>query len=161
MFVVREDLVQDEKGAEFSRLIVEHRGAVVILPKTNTGTLLLIKQYRYAVRDTILEFPAGTLEVGEQPLATAKREIQEEAGFAAKKWTELGKLYPSPGFCDEIQYLFLAEDLSASKLTGDEDEEIEVVEFTVAEVEQAIISGGLADAKSIAAFTRARLSGLL
>ena len=84
-----------------------------------------------------------------------------EIGFAASTWTELGKLYPAPGFCDELQYLYLAQDLSPKKLEGDDDEYIEVVKMSVAQVEKAIDAGEIVDAKTISLLFRAKLKGLL
>lgn len=158
-FDVRHDRLEIAPGQEIVRSVVVHPGAVVIVPKTASGKLLLINQYRHPVGATVLEFPAGTLEAGEKPLTAAKREIREETGYAANRWQEMGILYPTPGFCDEVQYLFVAEDLTHSPAKGDEDEVIEVVELTSAEVEKRIDAGELIDAKSISAFTKAKIKG--
>ena len=90
------------------RQVVKHPGAVVIMPQLEDGRLLVIAQYRFAVGETVLEFPAGTLEPGEAPLACARRELIEETGYRADHWHALGTIYSSPGFCDERQHLFLA-----------------------------------------------------
>lgn len=155
-FTVREDKLEFQ-GKTFTRAVVEHPGAVVILPVTNKGRLLILRQYRHAIGKHILEFPAGTLEKGERPLVCAKREIAEETGFQAKKWKSLGLLYPTPGFCDEVQHLYLAKDLHYDPLPGDEDESMEVEERSVSWVEKAIREGRFADAKSMAIFLRASL----
>ena len=76
---------------------MRHPGAVVLLPCHTDGTLLVIKQYRYSLRQTLLEFPAGTIEAGERPLACAQRELAEEVGQAAGRWEGLGGLHPAPG----------------------------------------------------------------
>ena len=141
--------------------VVRHPGAVVILPLHADGSLVAIRQYRRAVGREILEFPAGTLEPGEDPAACAARELVEEIGFAAGVWTPLGELFPAPGFCDERQHLFLARDLTPARAEADDDEIIEPVTFSPAEVEKLIATGGMVDAKSIAIFCRARLLKLL
>ena len=140
---------------------VRHPGAVVIIPRTSTGELLVVRQYRPALGAAILEFPAGTLEVGESPQACAAREIVEEVGHRAGTMLDLGILFPAPGFCDEKQFLFLATDLTSASAPADEDEIIDVVPLSVVAVKEAIKSGEMNAAKSIAAFYRAELRGLL
>lgn len=161
VFHVERDEVELPTGQEIERFVVKHPGAVVILPRLADGSLLLVSQYRYSVDETLLEFPAGTLEVGEDPLQCAQREVQEEVGHAAKTWQELGIFYPAPGFCSEKQYGFLASDLTPSQLPGDEDEFIEVKRLSPTEVEDCIKDGQMMDTKSIAIFFRAKLRGLL
>jgi len=148
-------------GRTVVRQVVQHPGAVVIMPQLADGRLVLIAQYRFAVGETLLKFPAGTLEPGEAPLECAKRELIEETGYRADHWRALGIMYPSPGSCDERQHLFVASGLVPEHATGDEDEIIEVNRLTVQEVERAIVDGALVDAKSIAAYARARLQGML
>lgn len=159
------DLVEDEirlpNGTIVNRAIVKHPGAVVIIPKLNNGRLVLVSQYRHAVGQTLYEFPAGTLEKGENPLACAKRELVEEVGYQAGQLVETGKLFPAPGFCSEVQHCFVATGLTPAQAPGDEDEIIAVKEFAVSDVEQLISDGQLVDAKSIAAFFQAKLRGLL
>lgn len=158
--IVKED-VRLPNGGTATRYTVEHPGAVVFIPQVDEHTLLMIRQYRHSVRDSILEFPAGTLEENETALSCAKREIVEEVGMSAKEWLELGDLYPTPGFCSEIQHGFVARGLTPDSAPGDEDEIIDVVSMSTEEVEQAIANGGVLDAKSIAYFFRAKLKGLL
>jgi ADP-ribose pyrophosphatase len=148
-------------GFETEMGIVHHPGAVVIVPQREDGALLLLRQHRYAMDNFILEFPAGCLNAEEKPLACAQREIAEETGFRAERWSDLGQLYPTPGFCNEVQYLFFARDLRPQYLEGDQDEVIEVEAYSITEIEKLIMSGELNDAKSIAAFCRARLMGLV
>lgn len=148
-------------GQIAQRDLVRHPGAVVMLPQTSSGRLLLVRQYRAAIDKQLLEFPAGTLEVGEEPLDCAQRELQEEVKFRAQIWQSLGILYPAPGFCDELQHLFYATGLVAASLPCDDDEHISVEEYSVSQVEAAITDGALCDSKSIAIFYRAKLSGVL
>ena len=160
-FSIDQDEIMLPTGKVTSRDVVRHRGAVVILPKNLDGTLVLVDQYRYAIGRDLLEFPAGTLELGEPPIECAKREIKEEIKFAATQWTELGSFYPAPGFCDEIQHFFFAENLYPDAEVGDEDEIIDVVCLSISEVEKAISEGRLQDSKSIAIFYQARSRGLI
>jgi ADP-ribose pyrophosphatase len=144
-----------------SRDIVMHSGAVVIIPVLNDGRLVTVFQYRHSIADSILEFPAGTLEKGEDPLDCAKRELAEETGYAAKDWAKLGTLFPAPGFCNELQHLFFAKGLTKATGELDEDEIIEVRYFSSLEIEKAIMDDSLRDAKSIACYLRAKLKGLV
>jgi ADP-ribose pyrophosphatase len=140
---------------------VEHPGAVVILPVDHDGRIIILKQFRAALNRTIYELPAGTLESGEDPQSCAQRELAEEIRRAAARWESLGQLYPAPGFCDEVQHLFFATDLSDARADMDADEEIEPERMTVAEIEAAVAGGELMDAKSIALLYRARLAKLI
>ncbi|MBX7136459.1 MAG: NUDIX hydrolase [Oligoflexia bacterium] len=144
-----------------TRNIVKHPGAVVILPRLSVNRYILLKQFRHALRQTILEFPAGTLNPGEAPDLCAHRELIEETGFAGGSWKHLGILYPAPGFCDEIQHLYFASELQKTAQQLDEDEIIEPVELSRQEIENAIANGELRDAKSIGIFTKALLAGLI
>jgi ADP-ribose pyrophosphatase len=137
---------------------IRHPGGALAVPITPDGQLVLVKQYRFPTRGRILEFPAGTLEVGEDPAETIAREIEEETGYRAGKWQKLGEFFLAPGYCDEIIYAFLAQDLEklAVQPAGDADEDIEIVLMTPAEFEAAIAAGEPIDAKSIAAYFLAR-----
>jgi ADP-ribose pyrophosphatase len=137
---------------------IHHPGGAMAVPITNDGKLVLVKQYRFPTQGRILEFPAGTLEVGEDPATTIAREIEEETGYRASKWTNLGEFFLAPGYCDEIIYAYLAQDLEklAVQPVGDDDEDIAVVLMTPSEFEAAIASGESIDAKSIAGYFLAR-----
>lgn len=141
--------------------VVRHPGAVVVLPIHQDGHMVLLRQYRYPLNETILELPAGTLEHGEDPAACAQRELAEETGFQAREWTSLGTLVPAPGFCDELQHLYVARGLTPASSIADNDEEISVVTMGRHEIESAILSGELRDAKSIALLFRAQLAALI
>jgi ADP-ribose pyrophosphatase len=137
---------------------IHHPGGALAIPITPEGKLVLVKQYRFPTQGRILEFPAGTLEVDEDPATTIAREIEEETGYRAGKWQKLGEFFLAPGYCDEIIYAFLAQDLQklAVQPAGDDDEDIEIVLMTPAEFEAAIEAGEPIDAKSIAAYFLAR-----
>jgi ADP-ribose pyrophosphatase len=137
---------------------VKHPGGAMAVPITSEGELVLVKQYRFAAQERLLEFPAGTLEVGESPATTVEREIQEETGYRAHKWTNLGEFFLAPGYSDEIIYAFLAQDLEKLEIppAGDEDEDMSVVLMTPGEFERAIYDGAAIDAKSISGYFLAR-----
>jgi ADP-ribose pyrophosphatase len=161
IFAIVQQELQLSSGRTVVRQVVQHPGAVVIIPQLADSRLMLIAQYRFAVGETLLEFPAGTLEPGEAPMDCARRELIEETGYRAEHWRALGIMYPSPGYCDETQHLFVATGLVPEHAAGDEDEIIEVKRLTAQEVERAIADGALVDAKSIAAYARAKLQGVL
>jgi ADP-ribose pyrophosphatase len=151
--------LEDENGRQFINETIEHPGAVVVLPITDQGEIVCVSQYRHAVRSTILELPAGTLEQDEDPLDCARREIAEEIGMGARQIVSLGELLPCPGFCSEVQHLYVARDLYPEVATPDEDERIAVVKMSLPEFEAAILNGDVRDGKSLALFARARLAG--
>lgn len=161
IFAVAEQALRLPSGRTVVRQVVKHPGAVVILPQLPDGRLLMIAQYRFAVGETVLECPAGTLEPGEEPLRCAQRELVEETGYRADHWRPLGMIYSSPGFCDERLHLFFASGLVPERAAADEDEILEVKGLTVQELERAMADGALVDAKSIAAYARAKLQGVL
>lgn len=137
---------------------IRHPGGALAVPVTREGKFVLVRQYRFTARGRILEFPAGTVEPNEAPQDTIRREIEEETGYRAHRWQTLGEFFVAPGYSDEIIYAFLAQDLEplAQPPQGDPDEDIAVELMTAHEVEAAIHSGELADAKSIASFVLAR-----
>tara|TARA_Y100001933_G_scaffold192057_1_gene191566 strand:+ start:5268 stop:5831 length:564 start_codon:yes stop_codon:yes gene_type:complete len=138
---------------------IKHPGAALAVPVNNNGKVIILRQYRFAVSRYLLEFPAGTLEDGETPFESIKREIQEETGYSANLWDELGVLVPAPGYADEEIHLFLARKLNKleSIPKGDLDEDIEVLEFSPKELDQLIASGNeTLDAKTITAWFRAK-----
>ncbi len=100
-------------GLEASFGVIRHPGASLAVPVLDDGRLVLLRQYRFAVATRLLEFPAGTLDPGETPLSTMRRELQEEAGYSAERWDPLGTLLPCPGYSDEVIHLFLARQLTA------------------------------------------------
>lgn len=134
--------------------IIHHSGAVVIVPIAPDGKIILVQQWRRAVGEITIELPAGTLEANEDPLECAKRELQEETGFGARKVTPLGGFYSAPGFCDEYLHLFLAQDLHSSPLEPDDDEAIDLLPLTVKEAKQMIEQNKIRDAKTVAGILR-------
>ncbi|MEB3289549.1 MAG: NUDIX hydrolase [Leptolyngbya sp.] len=136
---------------------VRHPGGALAVPVTGDGRLVLLRQYRFAMLGRLLEFPAGTIEPGESPAETIRREIQEETGYAAATWHSLGTFPLAPGYSDELIYAFLATDLEpVEALEGDEDEDMEVLLMTPDQLEQEIMAGEPVDAKTIASFFLAK-----
>jgi ADP-ribose pyrophosphatase len=141
-------------GTEREKVIVHPSNAVAILPLDGDRCKLL-KQYRYAIDQYIIEAPAGTMEQGEEPLATARRELIEETGFAARSIVPKGFIYTTPGFTDEKIFLFEARDLSPSQeYEKDEDEVIEVIDVAFRDLPGMIRDGRIVDGKTICLIQR-------
>jgi len=155
VFTVKKDDVEISNGLKSFREVVLHPGGVVIVAKLDDETILLVKQYRYPIKQTSLELPAGKLEYGENPNKAAKRELEEETGYIANKWQSLGFIYTTPGFCDEKLYLYLASELEFIKENPDEGEIIECFEYNLDNVFDMIKKGEINDSKTICALTRA------
>ena len=139
------------------REIVEHPGSAAIVAVDADDCVTLVRQFREPARKPLLELPAGTLEEGEQPLTTAKRELEEEVGLHGGEWRELAAFYTTPGFCRERMHVFLADGVERGQASPEQDEEVEVVRWRVDEIAQRL--GELEDAKTIAGlllFLRAR-----
>ena len=148
----RSVLVECQLQVGKQRLIrqsIEHPGCVVIVPQVNRDHFLLVKQYRYAARGWMWEFPAGGIEKGESTVHAAKRELMEEAGFAAGSLKKLLTFFPTPGISEEKMHLFVAKNLKAAYAEKDEDEEFEIREFSLKEIGKMIKSGKIEDGKTI------------
>lgn len=144
--------VRMPSGRVLSRQILEHPGAVVIIPVLENRKIILVRQFRFAARSWMWEFPAGGIEPGESRRNAASRELIEEIGLKPKKLKFLFQFYPTPGISGEIMYLFKAEELSPAIGKPDEDEEIEVEEFSSSEVSRMINQGKIIDGKTILGF---------
>ena len=131
--------------------MIRHPGASLIVPFLSRDTIIMLRQLRPVIDSYIYELPAGTLGRNEKPLACARREIIEETGYAARKFTPLGFIYPVPGYSTEKIYLYKAEGLTPRDHTPEHDEEIETHVFTKARVRRLFRAGRITDAKTIAA----------
>jgi len=161
IFSVTQDRAIDPDGFEIKRAIVQHGGSAVMMPVDDKARVLLVRQYRLPAKAFMWELPAGRVDAGETVLQAAKRELVEETGFKAKKWTKLASFYVSPGFLAEKMTVFLAEDLKEGEQTPMEDERIQMQWFKAKEVDDMIADGKIQDAKTMVGFFRWRrlLSG--
>jgi len=138
-------------GHEMELEVVRHPGASAIVPLTAGGEIILIRQYRHAVGGFIYEIPAGKLDAGEPPEACAARELTEEAGVVAGRWTRLGSIVTTPGFTDEVIHLYLAEELAPARTAHEPCEVISLLREPLGECLAMIARGEITDAKSICA----------
>lgn len=141
------DVVVEEWGGR-AREIVEHPGSTAIVAVDGEGFVTLVRQLREPARRPLVELPAGTLEDGEEPLANARRELEEEVGLTGGTWRELGAFYTSPGFCRERMHIFLAVDVERGTARPEDDEEIEILRWPLAAIPNRLAE--LEDAKTIA-----------
>ncbi len=137
-----------ERWGTHEREIVEHPGAVAIVAVDRAGRVTLVRQLREATGGELLELPAGTLEPGESPLRTARRELAEETGLTGGEWREAASFWTTPGFCRERMTVFFAEGVEAGEASPDEDESFELVRWPVDEIAGRL--GEIEDAKSLA-----------
>ena len=141
-------------GTILEKGIIDHPGSVVVVPMQGEE-ILILRQYRLSLEETILELPAGTREPDEGWLACAQRELREETGYWAENWIPLGHVWPAPGITNEEMAIYLASGLSRAPLPADVDEEIEVVKMPLKELAHMALDGRLMDAKSVVALLRA------
>lgn len=145
-------------GATIQLEVVRHPGAAAAVPLTDDGKVLLIRQYRHAAGGYIYEIPAGKIDPGEDPQACAAREVEEEIGRRAASLTPMLSFYTTPGFTDEVIYLFLATGLTAGHQNLEHDEVLEVVEMPLEQAIRHIADGTIRDAKTIIGLQAAYLA---
>ena len=154
VFSVYTDKVQEPGGFVNTRDVIRHNGSIVILAvdeskDASDPEIILERQYRHAAGQILLELPAGRIEPGEAPLAAAKREMIEETGYRAKRWTHLTKYYASPGFLGESMNVYLARDIRQGAADPEADEQIEVVRMRLSEVLAMIAADKIHDGKTL------------
>jgi ADP-ribose pyrophosphatase len=150
LFRVTEDKAVDPKsGFEIKRSVVRHAGSAVMTAMDDKKRILLVRQYRLPAEDYMWELPAGKVDDGEKPMQAAKRELAEETGYTARKWTKLVSFFASPGYVQERMTIFLATDLIKGEATPMDDEQIETRWFKRKEVAQMIRDGKIQDGKTI------------
>ena len=152
-FLAEDVTLPNDSRAELA--FVRHPGSTAIVPLLDDNTVIMERQYRHAVRDYLFEIPAGTMDPGETAPACAKRELEEETGYVAEEFIELGKVHILPAYSDEIIHVYLARSLTPSKQNLDQDEIIKVVEYPLDQALQMIESGQITDALSILSLQRA------
>ncbi|MCX7664167.1 MAG: NUDIX hydrolase [Gemmataceae bacterium] len=138
-------------GTLIKRDMILHPGAVVILPIVDEEHVCLLRNYRFVIGETLWEIPAGTLEPNEPIEVAAERELQEETGYRAKKWTYRGYFYASPGVLDEKLHLFFAEELTKGLAKPEADEQLEPVIVPIKTAMEMILNGSIKDAKTVSA----------
>ena len=148
IFSVTVDRALDPDGFEIKRAIVQHQGSAVVMPIDEKRRILLVRQYRLPAHRYLWELPAGRIDPGETALQSARRELREETGYRAKKFTKLGEFYPSPGFLTEKMTIYIATGLTVGEQTPMEDERIALRWFSAREIDSMIGSGKLLDAKT-------------
>jgi ADP-ribose pyrophosphatase len=144
------DKVDYPDGRQVSIEVLKHPGSIAILPLDDQGQIWFVRQYRHPAGGMLLEIPAGTIEPGEDPQATAAREIREEIGMAASSITPIGGFYLAPGYSTEYMHLFLATELSPEPLKHDHGEFIQVEKHAVQEVYRMLEQGEINDGKTVA-----------
>jgi len=154
VFSVVTDTVTEPGGVTSTRDVVRHSGSVVVLAvdasvNPDDPTILIERQYRHAANDFLLELPAGRIEPGEAPLAAAKRELIEETGFRAKRWSKLVRYYASPGFLAETMQIYLAQDIRPGVAQPEIDEKITLRHIPLSELVRDIQEGKILDGKTI------------
>jgi ADP-ribose pyrophosphatase len=156
VFKLRQDSLRYPDGRQVKLDIVEHDGAVVMLPVDSEDNIWFIRQYRHAAGREMLELPAGMLEADELPLQAAEREIREETGMSAGEFTHLGGFFLAPGYSTEYLHIYLARQLEPGPLAPDDDEVITVERIPVVEAYRMAEGGEITDAKSLASLMLAR-----
>lgn len=146
---MRRDMVRLPDGRSASREYVVHPGAVMVVPILPDGRLVMERQYRYPVRRTMIEFPAGKLDPGEGGLACAQRELLEETGYRARRWAKAGVMHPVIGYATEFIEVWFADDLSLGERQLDEGEFLDVFTASQQELEDWMRDGQLTDAKTV------------
>ena len=149
VFTMVKEKVSLANGADTELEVIEHPGAAAIVPFIDTDHILMLRQYRHAVKTNLWELPAGTLDPQESVLICAQRELVEETGYRAANWLEIGEIVPVPGYSNERIHIFLARDMTEEEQNLDEDEIIEVHRFAFDEAIAMIRRGEIQDAKTI------------
>lgn len=146
-------------GSKAIRQVAVHPGGAVVVPVLNNGKINLISQYRYPHNQVMLELPAGKLEPNEDPQICAIRELTEETGYSSNKVSKLGKIFTTPGFCNEILHIYLAENLIPGQHAREEGEEdMEIFELSIDEIDEKIRTGEIVDAKTICGIAMYKLN---
>ncbi len=149
VFYVTKDLAKLEDDSLVQRDVVHHSGGVCVVPLTDKGTVLMVKQFRYPMEQVTLEIPAGKKEPGESPEICGKRELAEEVGRTCQEFTSLGTLYPTPAYDTEVIHMYLARGLSQPKAQNlDEEEFLDITELPLEKAVQMVIDGEIPDAKT-------------
>ncbi len=156
IFTVHEDIVMLADGTQAKRELVDHNGGVAVVPLTEEGKIIMVRQFRAPYKEIVYEIPAGKLEKSEEPCRAGLRELEEECGVTAEKFFELGKIYPTPGYCSEIIHIYGAVHLKQSRQRLDEGEFLEVLEIPLETAFEKCMSGEFRDAKTVIGIMKIR-----
>ena len=156
IFTVKEDLSQLPNGQTVKRECVSHNGGVCVVALDDEKNIFLVEQYRYGVCEKTYEIPAGKLEVGEDPLKCGMRELVEETGYSAKNFLSLGMIYPTPAYCSEKIYMYLATELEKSVQNLDDDEFLNVTKVSLEKACDMVMNNEIVDAKSAVAILKSK-----
>lgn len=152
---LRVDEAEIPNGAIRTREVIEHSGGVCVVPITDNNEIITVKQFRYPYMEVVTEIPAGKRDTrDEEPLQTGIRELKEETGCTADEFIYLGELYPSPGYCGEIIYMYAAKGLHYGETNPDEDEFLEIDKTPINIIVDKILSGEIKDSKTQAAILK-------
>lgn len=154
VFRVELDEITLPNGKPAQREVIRHNGGVGVLAIDGEGQVLLVRQFRYPYGQVLLEIPAGKLEVGEDPAACGLRELEEETGYIAGDYRFLARVYPSPGYVDEVLHLYLAQDLTSTQQNLDEDEFLAVERMPLADAIALCMDSTITDAKTLVALLK-------
>ncbi len=143
-------------GREYDLDFVRHPGAAAVVAVDGDGRVCLVRQYRHGIGDFLWEVPAGKLDPGEAPEVCAERELAEETGVKARRWTSMGRFFPAPGIFTEVIHLYLARNLVVGSPAPDSDEELEIQWLPIAEAADRVLRGDWSDGKTALALWRAQ-----
>jgi len=150
------DKVELQNGEQTLREVVMHPGGVAVIPVDDDGFSYCVRQFRYPISEHLLEVPAGKLEYGEEPLHCAVRELSEETGISADRYLYLGKVFPSPGFCQEALHVYLASGLHFGTAHPDQNEFLDVEKVHIDELVKMVMDNAISDAKTVIAVLKAK-----
>ena len=151
VFTAKKLEVELPDGSRSNREIIEHRGGATIVPVDDERNIYMVKQFRIATGKVLLETPAGKLEAGEDPFECARRELTEETGLTAEKISHISSYYPTPGYCNEVINIYLAEGLSQHRPHRDEGEFLHIVKIPFEEALKMVVDGTIEDSKTMIA----------
>ena len=161
ILTVCSDKAELENGAIVSRDVIRHNGGVGVVPVTDDGDVLFVRQFRYPFQKVLMEIPAGKLNAGEDHAEAGRRELQEETGCTCREYTFLGEMYPTPAYNSEITYIYMARELEFQNQSLDEDEFLDVIKVPVSRAVEMVMSGEIKDGKTqIAVLKAARILGI-
>ncbi len=156
VFTITRDDVRLVNGKQAVREVVHHSGGAAVLALNHKAEVALVRQFRYAAGEEMTELPAGKLEPGEDPREAAQRELREEAGLTADKFTAFGHVVPTCAYCTEVIHLYLATGLHTTSQQLDEDELLNMFWLPLDEAVEMVMDGRIADAKTVSALLRAK-----